>query len=375
MSFRIVRGASAMMASLVATSSLFAGPQSDPCCCVKPNGCKGVTLCHTQPDIDWNRFRVDIGFILEQARVTGSAFAYTATGNSTTGFDYNELPQASVNIQVPEFDLDWGVTAALQYDFEHDNWYARAGFDWLQTTGTNNITNSFGSVLVPMNIWFYELLLGSGDLAAVTGASSRFAISYYNLMIDLGRGAYITDCIALNPHMGLKASFIYNNVTSQYTGGSLSAGAAVIRAQDTDFWGVGPSFGLDTNFAFTEGWSMFLDTNVAILLSYANAKDAVYNTEDSSTDLTAAQTGTIPTFSPTVRTILGLMYERKIYCDQQMVTGRIGWDTSIFWNQFNHIDVVGGAGADGTAGFDSFFLREGDTFGLTGLIVELGWSF
>jgi hypothetical protein len=374
MSFRIVRGASAMMASLLATSSLFAGAQTDPCCCVKPNGCKGVTLCHTQPDIDWNRFRVDVGFILEQARVTGSAYAYTATGNTSTGAGYNLLPQTTVSIQVPKFDLDWGVTVGLGYDFEHDNWYIAGHFDWLQTTGTDNTANSYSSVVVPMNIWFRGLNGGS-DLGAVTGANTNFQINYYNVMFDLGRGTYLTDCLVINPHAGLKLSFIYDNVNNQYTGGSIAAGNAVNRSQDTDFWGVGPSFGLDTAWSFTEGWSMFVDTNVAILLSYANAKDQVVDTYNSVTYATNASTGTIPTFSPTIRTILGLSYDRKIYCDQQMISGRLGWDTSIFWNQFNHIDVVSGAGAVATNGFDAFFLREGETFGLTGLIFELGWSF
>jgi hypothetical protein len=187
----------------------------------------------------------------------------------------------------------------------------------------------------------------------------------------------MTDCLVVNPHAGLKFSFIYDTITSQYTGGSIAAGAAVTRTQTTDFWGVGPNFGLDTDWMFSDGWSMFLDANAAILLSYASATDRVVYSASPTSFVTNMSTGDLPTFSPTIRTILGLMYERKIYCDQQLLTLKAGWDTSIYWNQFNHIDVVAGAGTNvnSSFGFDAFFLREGETFGLTGLIFELGWSF
>jgi hypothetical protein len=364
MSFKIVRGALAMMSSLLATSSLFAGSAQESCCCVKPNGCQGVTLCHTQPDMDWNRFHVDVGFILEQARVTGAAYAYTAPSLS-------DIPNTGVTIATPEFDTDFGVIAAIGYDFEHDHWYSNATFKWLSTTGTNGVSSAFGTSVVPMGIW-YQSLVGGSNLTAVSTANTNFEINYYDLVLEVGRGMYVTDCLVINPHAALQFSFIYDNVTNTYGGGNLPAGNALIREQETDFWGVGPAFGLDTSWMFSEGWSMFLDTSAAILLSYSTANDSLTNGSTLSTSVT---TGQIPTFAPTIRSLLGFSYERKIYCDQQMLRLRAGWDTTIFWNQFNHIDVVNGAGAGTQTGFDSYFLREGNTFGLTGLVLDLSWSF
>jgi len=371
MSFKIVRGAFAMMSSLIATSSLFAGSAQESCCCVKPNGCEGVTLCHTQPDMDWNRFHFDIGFILEQARVTGGAYAYTAPS-------LNTLPNTSVTIATPKFDTDFGVIAAFGYDFEHDHWYSNATFKWLSTTGKGSVASEFGTSVVPMGIW-YQGLFGDSDLGTVSTAATKFSINYYDLALELGRGMYVTDCLVINPHAALQFSFIYDTVTNTYGGGTLPAGNALIRRQNTDFWGVGPAFGLDTNWIFSEGWAMFLDTSAAVLLSYSTASDSLTN---AGAAVTGVSTGKIPTFAPTIRSLLGLSYERKIYCDQQMLRLRAGWDTTIFWNQFNHIDVVNGAGTvssiegyAGNPGFDSYFLREGNTFGLTGFLLDLSWSF
>lgn len=162
---------------------------------IKPNCCIGPTLCGAGPKIDncydnlaWD---LEIDFILEQARLTGTQTAYSFTEEGFTRFS---------RILRPSFDLEWGVTAGVGWLFSEDNWFLGARFDWLESTATSFKTGQ----IVPVN-----LSLNLGVDQGYSEFSSKLQVNYYMLDILLCRGSYISGCLAFDPHLGIKSAWFY----------------------------------------------------------------------------------------------------------------------------------------------------------------------
>lgn len=330
------------------------------------------------PQEDGNNYYLTAGFLYEQVRMTGLQYAYTKNGNAIGA---TALP-ATGTILEPSFNPSFGFTGGLAYYFCNKNWTLNTRFDWLQSTGKANTSVEFNDNIIPVNMWrdqFFSAL--DADLGVAGQGISKFTVSYYNLNIDLNRELYIDQNFTLEPHMGLKLSFIYDQAITQFTGnGSDTSFSSVTdlntnllqRTQKTNFWGVGPSLGIDSDWNLFCDVSLFMEGSAAILLGYSKATDAVVYPALSSSQ-TQYSTSNIPVFSPSVQALLGLKYETLIYCDSQRLVAKLGWDSSIYWNQWNHINSV--SEATFNSSLDTASLKEGDTFGLTGLLLSLTWNF
>ncbi len=318
------------------------------------------------------------GFILEQVSMSGSQYAYTKNGNALGS---TALPAAG-RVLVPTFDLNWGFTGGIAYYFKNKNWSLNSRFDWLSAAGKGSDIAGSGTNVIPINIWRDQFISAlSADLGVAGYGKSHFDVSYFNLNIDLDRALYIDKNFTLEPNMGVKLSFIYDKVTSTFTNDGSDVVLSAItelgsntlkRVQDTRFWGVGPSMGLNSNWDIYCGLSLFFEGTTSILLGYSNAADDVSYSAFASSS-TSSSTPNLPVFSPTFQTLLGLQYEKSFFHDSQKLMIRLGWDSSFFWNQWNHINTV--SESTFNSSLDSFQLKEGDTFGLTGLLLNLTWNF
>jgi hypothetical protein len=302
---------------------------------------------------------MDIGYLLEQFVLTGTDFAFAT--ESTTG----SLPQVAKVLR-PKFNVASGVTAELGYYFEHDCWFWNTKFDWVSRKGHRNWSVGDTSDRVwPNAIWTPDLIAGT-DATDFTSVDSSLKVSYYNLQTDLNRGFYTTGNLALEPHAGLKAAFIYYTGHASFSGEAAGA-LAVEHDYTTKFWGLGPDFGINSQWNFSKCFSIFCDTTVALLCGGANVKDTVeYN--ESQTYRTYAKENPI-VMSPTARAMLGFQYNSGMFNDSQNVRVRLGLDSAYYWNQFQHIAVSNQA--DGS----TFNLVDGSGFGMIGMLVELGWDF
>jgi hypothetical protein len=330
------------------------------------------------PQDSGNDYYLTAGFLYEQVRLTGTQYAYTKSGNAIGA---TALPAGGAILE-PSFDASWGFTAGLAYYFCNKNWTLNARFDYLPSTGTANNTAAYNSNIVPVNIWRDQLFAAlSADLGTAGASTSRFKVTYYNLNIDLDRQLYIDENFSLEPHVGLKLSFIYDHVTTKFTGNGYDTsfssltdmGTNVLsRVQDSQFWGIGPNFGINSDWNLFCDISLFLEGSASILLGYAQETDNVAYS-GLPTSITKSTSPDSPVFSPAIQTLIGFKYERMIYCDTQRIIAKLGWDSSIYWNQWNHIDTV--SESTFNSSLDTFQIQENDMFGLTGLMFSLTWNF
>lgn len=357
-------GLPVLIASFAAMSAMSADSGD-----MKPNGCKGPTLCHTRPDIDSNDFLINIGFILEQARLTGTMYGYTLNDNATPSSNAQ-----SASGRRPSFNLDWGVTVGVGRHFAHDDWDLTVDFDWLSSTGKDSTSTDFSQRIVPINLRTSNAIDGSTDLIYADTASSKFRTRYYMLDVALGRGAFMGSCSSICPHFGIKAAWIDYINSLRLTGGNLSTGSSgqtYHLRQNDEFWGVGPNVGLDATWGMSEGIGVFFDSDVAILLGYARASDHSYSSQDSNAYTMKFDENNVPVMSPTIKTNLGIQYQQPVYCGRQHIRIRAGWDTAFYFNQYFHSVILN----ENPDNHPKFHAEETNTFSITGLRMDLTWDF
>lgn len=351
MTYNFTRGIPVIVASLMVTSGIHAGQEALD---TMPNGCKGVTLCSDRANIDSNGYEFDIGFLYEQFRLTGDDVGYTIAIPGT----YNQPAAGAVTVpgnqstmQYPTWNMKWGVTIGVGYQTPHDDWAVNARFDWIQ--GSGGVSSS--ALSGPVDVWQDGMVSATVPFA---GLVDNLTINYYNVDGAVTKGVYFSGCFALEPHMGIKATWIQYKDQTTY-------GSTYNRYMNTNFWGVGPAFGINTIWGLANGLSLTYDINTALMFGY-NAMDSRF------VDALAQQpgvNGNNQVFAPALRSILGLRYDKDVYCDRQHIFIRAGWDTSIYFNQWNHIVV------SNESVVTTYHTSFNNYFGMTGLIVDFGWSF
>ncbi len=361
-------GLPVFVATFAAISLAYAGGQQED---MKPNACKGPTLCNTRPNVDSNDFFFDAGFLLEQARVTGTMFGYLLNNNAAQGAS----AESAVG-QRPSFNVDWGLTVAAGRHFQHDDWDLVFSFDWLSSTGNSKTNTEYGQTFVPVNLRSDGVVNGTTNLLYTTNANSTLKVNYYMLDAVIGRGSYLGGCSSITPHFGLKAAWMGYKNTVKLTGGNVPAGTVYYLVKNDSFWGVGPDVGIDAMFGMSEGLSIFIDNSAGILLGYSSINDHSWsNFNASGLTMTYNESG-IPMMSPTLKMYLGIMYERSVYYGCQNLRVKGGWDTAFYFNQFMNAYILNEIAQPGSGVSNPrFHTAENNTFSLTGLRIDVCWDF
>ena len=353
MKLRIFGGILVLM-SMLSLSTMYAENVD-----AKPNGCKGVTLCQAYPELECNDIHFDIGFLYQEMRMTGTGFGYTVSST------YSTLPQDAHMVR-PEFKMNWGLTCGIGYHFEHDNWFLKSRFDWLRSEAKKHVTTTWQQHIVPTGVWKVSMIGGS-DMTYFKDALSKLKVNYFALETDVNRGSYAGTHLSVEPHAGLKTAWIYFDHKTSYTGGQASYND-LIRNIESDFWGIGPNFGLDTVWNLTEGFSAFCDCGVGLLFGRTRVRDdAKYDTNPTTYHTHAAEKPYV--LSPVARGMLGLQFDKKVYHEKQHIMLRVALDVTNYWNQYQHIDVFNENPSP------VFKMMENNSFGMVGLMVDFGWDF
>lgn len=363
--------ASAMLSGLHADQPV--RKKSDDCnmagCNVVPKGCP--VLCTSYLDINCNNLMFDVGILLEQFKLTGTQFAFTSVGNAPFN---SALPRNAFPLKA-HFKLQWGVTVAAGYYFSHDDFLLKARFDWLRSSGSKSAEAEYGQYIVPTYIWESGMQPTSAPITNFEKVDSHISVDYYNLDIDLNRGSFFSNCITLEPHIGIKSTWINYKHSINYDteNNTITTPADVSRKISSKFWGMGPAFGFNTVWNLIDDVGLFFDNNLAILFGKSKVKDDVSNVFN--TDNLATHASSAPTVvSPALRAIFGIQWERTCFQNTQHLAFRIGADTAVYWNQYQHIDVSNEFVT--TTGSDPKFLeKNNDILGMIGLILEVKWDF
>ncbi|MGH2638971.1 MAG: Lpg1974 family pore-forming outer membrane protein, partial [Rhabdochlamydiaceae bacterium] len=136
-----------------------------------------------------------------------------------------------------DFKWSWGFKAGIGVNMDHDMWDTNFYYTWFRTEnsnamGVNDTLPNVTTFLPPVT----------------TNVSTKLHWSIQFSMFDweLGRWFYVSKSLSLRPHVGVKGGWINQERkvdSSLLSDEIVSTGASRFA---NDFWGVGPSAGLNT---------------------------------------------------------------------------------------------------------------------------------
>lgn len=343
---------------------------------IKPNGCKGPTLCNSFPIYDGCGWHFDIGLIYEQMRISNTDIAHTLFYEGS-GLDYDN-PRYDVGMINQTFNIDPGLRVGLGKYFKHDDWMFNVKFEWLNSLSKTNLDLDGTSInIVPAAMFNFSPFNGglstSGEFATFKQLQARLTVDYFLLDAYISRGSYFSNNFTFEPLAGLKASWINYTNSVKFLNGQVNTVNPEMRLTNTyiDFWGVGPMVGMNGNYHICAGWSFFSTANFSVLLGESrllHRYGLVINTDP--TDLRVKSI--ITALCPTMRNIIGLQYDKDIYCDKQHYSLRFGFDSRYYFNQYPILDSTRQFNSEGAI---SYNVQDNGSFGMIGFLLDFGWDF
>lgn len=295
-------------------------------CCGVPN-----LSARFLPDCSsFNGFADLLVWCAKESGTDNWAEVITTTGTATT-----------CDIRDVRFGWDAGFRVGLGYAMSHDQWDTQSYYTWFNTRGNDRVSSSPGSVFSSyLGNFYVDNPTGAGISGiAYQKASIHWTIDFNMFDWELGRAFWVSQALSLRPFLGLKGGWIDQSIHSKWQNPNLAlpnlAGAPFFNTGRenlmNNFWGLGPSGGLNTKWVLFEcenHWlSLFGDLSGAIMWGHWTFRD-VY-TNDIQQEVTI-KSSRFNSGASMVRTMMGLGWDANFNQDQFHFATRLGYEMQ-FW--------------------------------------------
>ena len=206
---------------------------------------------------------------------------------------------------------DWGSRVSLGYNATCDDWDWVAIYTRFHTS--NDSLVSSGAALVQ------DILM---SINQYINAFATWILRFDQIDLDVGRALYLGRCLAVRPHIGLRAIWVDDKQHVDYSGG-------INPVEDIDleckFWGIGIKGGCGTNWGLCGGFSIYGDLSLAILQGYEDAHCSAF-----SAGALVTKTKDFYRIGKTnIDLMLGLQWD-AILCKTMHLGLNVGWDLHMY---------------------------------------------
>ncbi len=241
-------------------------------------------------------------------------------------------------VKSPDFKYDSGFEVGLGCNLSHDGWDAR-----LSWTGFEESTHSKHSYQGGELTLFTTFISPSaiGDLSTAQWALGRWHMNFNMLDLSMGREFYVGKWLSIRPFCGMRSAWIKQHYDIDYKNIANAADQNnIIYAQYqahllNKYFGFGPRFGINTDWGFGSGWSLYGNASIALLYGFFHVRD----TETSYTEETAEgiqQKNALNSFHATKAATdveLGLKWDYMFLNDAFHLGVHAGWQQVLFFSQ------------------------------------------
>lgn len=297
-------------------NTALARPVLDPEC-----GCCGVNLFASASLLYWH------------PKVSGTEFAY-----GVTNFDPAVVTPLKGCLKSIDFRWNWGLKVGLGYNIGHDGWDIFLEYTWFTSRGSQSTCSGNNNSIVALKGLprLAQPDMGSAEFFAAKKAKSNFCLALNALQLEFGRAFYVSEYLALHPKIGLKAAWICFGQRTRY---DTVAGNFLSVRDCNRFAGVGPAFGLGTEWHFCGKLYLYGDICGALMYGLFN----VHHKERFSVTSCSNQVRICQmrhAFVPCIGTTLGVGYSSYCGCDDNMhMMIRLGFDAHYTWRINQMLEV------------------------------------
>lgn len=275
-------------------------------------------------------FQVSADALLWQLFEDGLSYAVETT---STGFP--------VGADGVKSKYNWGFRVGLDWTLPHDNW--DVDLSW-----THLISNRHGSSTADTSGATPNVLVkaqGFADVTTVgyTTASARYHNRLDQIDLNLGREFFISKWVTLRPFFGLRADWLRQRFRTSY-GSTAATPLAQSTNQRNKWWGIGIESGLNTQWSFCGGFSIY--GNVATAIEYGLQK--LQLSESGGVDASFSRSYHI--CRPILDLQLGLGWDYN-FCEDGFHFGlKLGWENHVYFDQSRFLSYNTVNYSDNTSG-------------------------
>ncbi len=238
---------------------------------------------------------------------------------------------------------DWtsGYRAGIGYNKISDAWDLNAYWTYyhnasnIRTTFVNN--GSTGGYPLNNNPFYFNA--NSSPLGSPQ-VSGQYKVMYNMIDLELSRAFYVSCGLAVKPLFGVEGGWIKQTLrsTANAPAGSFNQTLAgglsnYLLANQMNYWGIGPKFGLNTDWKLGGGLELFANFSAAFLYgqTYNNQLGTIYSL-DSTNNTYINNKGNVRTLIPATKGIVGIGYATSFACDRCFFSLKAGWEVNYLLN-------------------------------------------
>lgn len=216
---------------------------------------------------------------------------------------------------------------------QHDNWDVYARYTWYNTDDSDDTTKAPPSALLSLTYF--------GSFVA-TRAKSHVDITFNNIDLELGRSFFQSSKLSIRPHFDIKATWLTINQNVVFTQSTVEQlfrtdlyGLDTKTKNHTNYWGLGPRVGVDSQWFLGYGFHIFGDIAASILYSHFKANHRTIGPPSEFTFLPDGKQLHIKhdfhRFVPFAQMFLGLGWDTYINDDKQHLGFKLGYEVQYYW--------------------------------------------
>lgn len=321
------------------------------CCMVNPSARPFSSDC-------WGLY-VTVDPLLWQAHVNGLGVGILVEGSTLIGPDKSFVKNL-------DFNWDWGFRVGLGLNTAHDGWDVLLQWTRWHTAAHRNFTAGDEETIFPTQTHpartFNEQ---DGSI------SSKWNLHLNLLDLENGREFFVSRYLTLRPHGGLRTGWLKQHLHVEQKEVFSSPIPPITQHHlkgEVDYWGIGIRGGVDVQWGFGCGWSLFSNYAGSLLYNYYNVKyhETALNGDDVTELLNTKNFYHAGTAIVDMQ--IGVSYD-WISCDECYHLGLdLGWEHHFFPGQNQFINFAD----DGMDG--KFYINQGD-LAIQGYFLKVRFDF
>jgi len=241
-----------------------------------------------------------------------------------------------------DFGWDAGFRVGIGYGMHHDQWDTQLYYTWFRTRGHDHASGPPGSIHSSFLGNFY---VNNQDGEGLTGiayrrASIDWSIHYNIFDWELGRSFWVSKALSLRPFIGIKGGWIDQSIHSNWRDPVVAAADFFdtgVENLKNNFWGIGPSAGLDTKWMVYDARShrlwLFGDLSGAIMYGHWTFSDAYHNDIDQKVNVKLSH---LNSGASMVRTWLGLGWDVTFSRGRYQFAAQLGYEMQFWFDQLQY---------------------------------------
>jgi hypothetical protein len=296
-------------------------------------GSNGMINPPARPEVkDGYNFFVTADLLYWNYHVDG--VPYCIESRSTAG---NRIVDGTV--ENAHFDWDWGFKVGLGYNMAHDGWDVYLNWTRFHPEKSRRAESAPSGGAMGTLFTTQVAPDGTGSVAApevVNHADVSYRMRMDLVDLELGREFFVSKHLTLRPFVGLRYARIDQKLDVDYKGGeTLGATRKWEIDLKNNFWGLGLRTGLNSQWGFGGGWSIYGDIGISLLYGVFH----IDNDQEDEPVLSGLGTDVIDvgnswrTTKAVTDLALGLRWDHLFDGDRYAIGIQAGWEHHMFFEQ------------------------------------------